>query len=150
MKQVNLMLLLEQLENLIEDSPRVPLTGKSLIATDDLYDILDQLRVSLPEEVKRAEWVSKEKERLLDEGRAEAQKMVEQAKEYIQNVIDESEILRLAKEEAAAVVETAQEEADRIAQGASDYGQEVLATLEVQLERVLETVRRGQAELNKK
>ncbi len=149
MKKVNLMQLLDQLEELAEDSPHVPLTGKSLVSTDDLYNIVDKLRVSLPEEVKRAEWVAKEKERLLEESKAEAQKMIEQAKEYIQKLIEESEILRLAKEQAAAVMDSAKEDATQIAHGAANYAQQVLVALEEQLEKTLNTVRRGQDELSK-
>lgn len=150
MKKANLVQLLDQLEELAENSPRVPLTGKSLVSTDDLYDIVDQLRVSLPEEVKRAEWVAKEKERLLEESKNEAQKMIEQAKDYIQKLIEESEILRQAKEQAAAVLESAKQDANEIAQGAASYAQQVLFTLDEQLEKTLKTVRRGQEELNKK
>jgi F0F1-type ATP synthase membrane subunit b/b' len=161
MKKANLMQLLDQLEALVEDSPRVPLTGKSLVSIDDVYDIVDQLRISLPEEVKRAEWVAKEKERLLEESKNEAQNMIEQAKDYIQKLIDESEIMRQAKEQAIEVLDSAKEQAKGVldsakndandmAQGAASYAQEVFIRLEDELEKTLKTIRRGQEVLSKK
>jgi cell division septum initiation protein DivIVA len=150
MKKANLMQLLDQLEELAENSPRLPLTGKSLVPTEELYQLADQLRLALPEEVKRAEWVAKEKERLLEESKNEAQKMIQQAKEYIQKLIDESEIVRQAKEQAAQVIESAKQNAQELSQGAAGYAQQILLALDQQLEKTLQTVRRGQEELGKK
>ena len=149
MKKAHLMQLLAKIEELVENSPRLPLTGKSLVPVEELYDLVGQLRVSLPEEVKRAEWVAKEKERLLEESKAEAQKMIDQAKDYIQKMIDESEILRQAKEQAAAVLEDAKKSAQELSDGAASYAKQVLESLGEQLEKTLNTVRRGQEELER-
>lgn len=144
---MNLMILLDRLDQMIESATEIPLTGKCLIDAEEALDLLDRIRNAIPEEVKRAEWLNAEKDRVIREGQAEAERMLAQAQEYINKMVSESEITRRAKEQRDRIIAEAEEQARAIEQEARAYAQSVLANLQEALERTLEVVRRGREEL---
>lgn len=145
---MNLIILLDRLDQMIESATEIPLTGKCLIDAEEALDLLDRIRNAIPEEVKRAEWLTAEKDRVIREGQAEAERMLSQAQEYIAKMVSESEITRRAKEERERILSEAREEAAAIEREARDYAESVLANLQTALERTLEVVRRGRDELS--
>lgn len=148
MNRMNLMILLDRLDQMIESATEIPLTGKCLIDAEEALDLLDRIRNAIPEEVKRAEWLNAEKDRVIREGQAEAERMLAQAQEYINKMVSESEITRRAKEQRDRIIAEAEEQARAIEQEARAYAQSVLANLQEALERTLEVVRRGREELS--
>ena len=82
MNRVNLLVLIDQLEALVEKAPEVPLVGKVLIDADELLDLLDIIRAAVPEEIKRAEAVSSEREKMIAEGQEQVERMIAKAEEY--------------------------------------------------------------------
>lgn len=143
------MVLLEQLEELVEKAPELPLTGRVLIDADQLLDLIDQIRTSVPEEVRRAEAVSVEKDRVIAEGQQKAERIVAQAEEYAAKLIRESEIHRQAEQEARRIVEEASQRAKEITRGADEYADQVLRNLQEALEKTLSVVTKGREQLNK-
>ncbi len=148
MNRINLVVLLEQLEELVEKAPELPLTGKVLIDADELLDLIDQIRTSVPEEVRRAEAVSVEKDRVIAEGQQKAERIVAQAEEYASKLIKESEIHRQAEQEARRIVEEASQRAQEIRRGADEYADQVLRNLQDALEKTLSVVSKGREQLN--
>lgn len=144
---MNLVILLDRLDQLIDSAPEIPLTGKSLINAEEALDLIDKIRNTLPEEVKRAEWLTSEKDRMLKESQAEAERIVVQAEEYAAKLVSESEIVKRAHDEARKIVENAQKEARQMEQEASEYAEGVLANLEAALQRTLNVVQQGRNEL---
>lgn len=144
---MNLVILLDRLDQLIDSAPEIPLTGKSLIDADEALDLIDKIRNAIPEEVKRAEWLASEKERVIQESQVEAEKIVVQAEEYVAKMVSESEVLKKANDEAKKIVETARQEAREMEKGASEYANDVLANLQSSLEKTLAVVKKGQEEL---
>ncbi|NLM40062.1 MAG: ATPase [Firmicutes bacterium] len=149
MNRINLVVLLEQLEELVEKAPELPLTGRVLIDADQLLDLIDQIRTSVPEEVRRAEAVSVEKDRVIAEGQQKAERIVAQAEEYAAKLIRESEIHRQAEQEARRIVEEASQRAKEITRGADEYADQVLRNLQEALEKTLSVVTKGREQLNK-
>lgn len=145
---MNLIILLDRLDQMIESATEIPLTGKCLIDAEEALDLLDRIRNAIPEEVKRAEWLTAEKDRVIREGQAEAERMLAQAQEYISKMVSESEITRRAKEQRDRIIAEAEEQARSIEQEARAYAQSVLANLQEALERTLDVVRRGRDELS--
>jgi len=107
MNRMNLVLLIDQLEDLVEKAPEIPITGRILLDADELFGLIDRIRESIPEEVKRAEAVSIEKERVISEGQQKAERMVAQAEEYAAKLVRNSEIHRQAEEEGKRILEEA-------------------------------------------
>lgn len=144
---MNLIILLDRLDQMIESATEIPLTGKCLIDSEEALDLLDRIRNAIPEEVKRAEWLTAEKDRVIREGQAEAERMLSQAQEYISKMVSESEITRKAKENRDRIIAEAEEQAQTIEQEARNYAQSILGNLQDALERTLEVVKKGRDEL---
>lgn len=148
MNRMNIIILLDRLDQMIESAPEIPLTGKCLIDAEEALDLLDRIRNAIPDEVKRAEWIAAEKERVIQESQAEAERMLAQAEEYVARMVNESEIVRQAHENRERLLAEARAAAQQIEEEARAYAHSVLKSLEEALLRTLEVVKRGQDELS--
>ena len=135
MNRINLVVLLEQLEELVEKAPEIPLTGRVLLDADELLELIDQIRSSVPEEVRRAEAVSVEKDRVIAEGQQKAERIIAQLEEYAARLIRESEIHRQAEQEARRILDEASQRAQEITRGVRTTADQILSNLQSALER---------------
>ncbi len=138
---------LNELEDLVENSPKIPLTRRVLIDEEKLLDYLDRMRAALPEEVRQAKWVLQEREKVLADSKKEALRIMEEAQKQLDRRAEESEIARQAKAIAEEVVQKAEVVAREIKQGARDYADDILSGLEEELNKLITQVRNGRAEL---
>ena len=104
---------------------------------------IDQLRVTIPEDIKSARRVTNEIERLLEQAREEAEQILGRAQEQATYLIEERELTRQAEELSHEIIRQAQLEADEVRRGADDYATEVLVGLEGEVMRTLKTIKRG-------
>ena len=141
MNRVNLLVLIDQLEALVERAPEVPLVGKVLI--DDI------IRTAIPEEVKRAEAVSSEKEKMIADGQQQAERLVAKAEEYAAKLVRNSEIYRQAEEESKLLVEESRRRAKEIELGSKEYAQQILSNLHEALTKTLGVVEKSKEELQR-
>ena len=142
---VDVLQLIDRLEALISSGARLPLTSRALVDEQEVLDILDQLRMAVPEEIRQAKRLSQERERLLLQAQAEAEKIIAAAEERAKLILAENELVKAAQERAAAIIREAEERAEEIRRGAASYVLEVLTGLETELMRLLATVRKGKA-----
>ena len=115
--------LLETLEDILENSKGLPFTNKTMVDKEELLEIIKEIRIKLPDELKQAKWVKEERQRIL----AEAQK---EAENRIISMIDEHEITRKAYEQKAEIIETANEMSREISQGTKEYANNLLNSTE--------------------
>jgi len=141
------MRLLEEFENVVEESSRIPMTGRVIIHEDILYKYLDGFRAMLPETIREAEWVIREKERILKQAESEADTIVETAKNKLERIAGESEIVKEAKAQGEEIINNARSVAREITQGAFTYADEVMVRLQEQLDRTMTVVNQGRDEL---
>lgn len=141
--------LFDNLEELLADGVRIPLTGKVMVNEDEVIEILEHIRNSLPEELHQAKWVLKERQRLLAEAEKEAREIVEQGKVYTTKLIDQNEITQQARLQAEEIIKQAKETSQEIRAGAHEYAEQVLGRLEFFLSSTMEAVQRGRVELKK-
>lgn len=144
---VEIISLLEEFENVVEESSRIPMTGKVIIHEDVLYNYLDRLRAMLPETVREAEWILREKERILSEAGREAEAIIETGKSKLQRIAGESEIVKLARDQSDEIIENARDAAREITQGSFSYADEVMARLQAELEKTMLIVKQGREEI---
>ncbi|HEY8416963.1 MAG TPA: hypothetical protein VIK93_02880 [Limnochordales bacterium] len=149
MNRMNLLLLLDRLEQLVQESPRMPLGNRALVNVAELLDLVAKIRDALPEEIKRADRLASDTQRLIEQGRSEAERIVREAEEYAARLVSESEVLRRAQAEAKRIIEEAQRRAKEMEEGADAYAEGVLRNLQEHLERTLRTVRKGRSELQR-
>jgi vacuolar-type H+-ATPase subunit H len=105
------------------------------------------MRSTIPEEIKQARWIVKERQEMLAEAKQEADRIVAEANEKAARLASEEEVVRLAEKQAKEIIEDARERERETRLGAEDYADEVLANLEVNLEKFLAAVRRGRERL---
>lgn len=139
--------LLEELEEALEKSRTIPFSSKSIVEKEQLLDIIKEIRLKLPDELKQAKWVKEERGRILVEAQKEADDIVKEAENRIISMIDEHEITRKAYEQKAQIIETANEMSREISKGTKDYADNLLGNLEAVLEDALKTVQSNRKEL---
>ena len=135
--------LVDRLEQVLTDSRRIPLSSSLIVDEDRVFNIVDQMRVSIPEEVKRANRVESEKERILAQAHEEAERIRELAKQEATELVRRDAIMVAAQQRADTILERARRDAD-VMRGESDvYALDVLTRLEEDLLRSLSVVRNG-------
>ena len=141
--------LIDQLEALLNEGSHPPLVGKRvLIDKQRACEVIDQMRVSIPEEVKKAKRINQERDRIIAQANEEGARIVELGRDEAQQLASETEIARQAQARAQTIVERAQREADALKADADDYTIQVLSKLEEDLAKALSIVRNGLLKLN--
>ncbi len=144
---MDIMALLETIEDILERSFTVPIWGKTVVEKDDVLDIIKEIRLKLPDEIKQAKWVKEERHRILHEAQKEADNVIKDTESRIMSMVDEHEITKMAMEKAEEIVENAHNTAREYHQGAKEYADEVLAKLEDILRDTIDTIRINREEL---
>jgi cell division septum initiation protein DivIVA len=141
--EIEIQHLVDRLEALLNESWLIPLTSNRIINEEEFLDIIDQMRITIPEGIKQAKRIQQERERIIAQAQEEAGRIVALAREQAASITDEHEVLKTAETKAEAILKQAQQEAENVKAGADDYSIEVLSELEEQLMAFLTTVRNG-------
>jgi cell division septum initiation protein DivIVA len=144
---MDVLVLIDKLDDTIHNAKVVPLTDTVRVDKEEVYDILDQMRATIPEEIKQARWIVKERQEMLAEAKREAERVVKEARDQQARLISDEEVYKQAERAAEEIIEDARETERSIRLGAEDYADEILSTLEVNLEKFLAAVRRGRDRL---
>lgn len=147
---LDIMSLVDKLEDLIAEGKKVPLTSSVMVNEQKIYDIIDEIRASFPDEIKQARWIVKERQEMLDEAEKEANRLIEEARQKAEGMAAETEIVKLAQQQASEIMNNARSQEREIRLGAEDYADEMLANLEVNLGKLLAAVQRGRDRLQGK
>ncbi len=139
--------LIDKLDDLVHNAKAVPLTDQVRIDRDAIYELLDEMRSTIPEEVKQARWIVKERQEMLAEAKRESERILAEAREQAAHESSQQEVVKRAEREAAQVLEQARQREREVRLGAEDYADEVLGTLEVNLGKFLSAVQRGRERL---
>lgn len=140
---MDIQLLLDRLEESLNESTRVPMSAYLLVNEDKIFSIVDQMRVAVPEEVKRANRVEAEKDRILAQAKEEAERIRELARQEADELVKRDNIVVAAQQRAEVLLERAARDSDALRQDADVYVVDVLNGIEGDLLRVLTVVRNG-------
>ncbi|MFC1974879.1 hypothetical protein ACFLXQ_00605 [Chloroflexota bacterium] len=141
---MDILYLIDRLEVLItEKSFRVPFTSNVVLQEDEFLDIIDQMRVSIPEEVKLAKRTEAERERMLLQAQEEADRAIEVAREKAKAMTEDHELITFARQRAKDIETEARQQAQEIIADSDEYIVDQLGELEEQLMKTLTTVRNG-------
>ena len=135
--------LIDRLEQTLNEGQRVWLTAKLMVDEDRVYGIVDQMRVAIPDAIKRANRIEAEKDRVLAQAHEEAGRIRHLAKQEAEELISRDAVLASAQQRADNILERARRDADVLRQDADTYTIEVLARLEEDLLRSLSVVQNG-------
>src|SRR5436853_1523256 len=98
---MDVLVLIDKLDDTIHNAKQVPLTDTVRVDKEEIYDILDQMRATIPEEIKQARWIVKERQEMLAEAKREAERIIREAREEQARLTSDQEGVRQAENEAA-------------------------------------------------
>lgn len=135
--------LVDRLEELFNESRSIWLTRNVIVDEDRMIDIIDQMRVSIPDEIKKAQQLLSQRDRIIAQAQEEAHRIVEIAKEKAEELVSRENITQNAQARYDQVIAQARVEADGIRKDADDYALGVLSKLEKELQASMITVQNG-------
>jgi cell division septum initiation protein DivIVA len=135
--------LVDRLEELFNQSRPIWFTHNVIVDEDRMLDLIDQMRVAIPEEVKKAQQVLAQRDRILAQAQEEANRMLAITREKCDQMVERDAIVQEAKVRAEAIVSQARSDIDTTRQDADEYAINTLRRLEMELERFLTQVRNG-------
>lgn len=140
--------LVDRLEELFNESRPIPLTHNVIVDEDRILEIIDQMRISIPEEVKKAQQVLAQRDRVLAQAQEEANRTLQLAKKRAEEAASDDAVAKAAEKRAEQIIEQARAEAEAVRRDADEYVIETLGQLEDELTRLLTQARNGIAKLN--
>ena len=135
--------LVDRLEDLIDEGRHIPMTKLTMVDEERALEIIDQMRISVPEEVEKANRVINQRDRLMAQANEEAARVVDLAREKSESLIQRDAVAQAAQNRAANIIEQARQDAEAIRTEADNYVLEVLNELEGHLLKTLTVVRNG-------
>ena len=128
--------LLERIEDIIEEASKFPLSNKVMIDKEEILEVINEIRLKLPDEINRASWVAKERQRILNEAQSEADELIEKVKDQQKYLIEENEITKQAQKYANQLIEEAERKANDMKVGAYNYSDEILSKLQEKIREI--------------
>ena len=137
------------MEDIIDEASKFPLSNKIIIEKEDLLDIINDIRLKLPEEINRANWVAKERQRILTEAQTEADILIDRAKRQQDGLLNDTEIIKMAKERANEILDAAENRAYEMKVNAFSYSDDLLSKLQEKIAYLHNVVVENREELKK-
>lgn len=135
--------LIDRLEELFNESRAVPFTRNVVVDEDRMLDIIDQMRVAIPEEVKKAQQLLAQKDRIMAQAQEEAARVVALAKDKAEQMVEREAIVQAAQTRVEQIISQARADADVTRRDADDYVIDSLQKLEDELGRLMNQVHNG-------
>lgn len=132
--EVNIIELLEYLEELIETAPKVPITGKSVIDKKEFLEVIDQIINYIPDQMRKAQWVMNEKDRILGDAQKQYESTKSEIMEMMKQNVENHDLVKEAKVRANEIIALAQRDAKAIRIGSREYSTEILSQLDREIE----------------
>jgi cell division septum initiation protein DivIVA len=138
---------LAQMEQLLAEARPVPLSASVMVNRKDFEDAIDDIRASLPEELRQSRWVIKERDEVLEQAEREAEQILGDAKTEAARLMSETEIIRQSQRRAEQILEEAREQSRVLRFEAEDYVDSKLANFEIVLAKTMRSVEKGRERL---
>jgi cell division septum initiation protein DivIVA len=140
---MDILQMIDRLEELLNESRPLPFTRNVIVDEDRMLDLIDQMRVSIPEEVKKAQQIIAQRDRLLAQAQEESNRTIAIAREKSDQLVERDQIVQAAYVQADQIKAQAEADAKTIRQEADMYVIDTLRNLEMEMERALNQIRNG-------
>jgi cell division septum initiation protein DivIVA len=147
---MDVLVLIDKIDDLVHNAKAVPLTDQVRVDREEVYDILDQMRATIPEEIKQARWIVKERQEMLAESKREADRLLAEAHEQAMREASQPEIVKSAEHQAQDILDDARRQVRGTRAEMDDWADGILSMLEVNLDKFLSAVQRGRAGLDER
>jgi len=138
---------LRQLVEIVEVARSVPMSQTVMVHREEVLDILDDVLAHLPDELRAARWLLKEREEFRAKAHREAEEIIADAKSHVARMVQRTEVVKAANQQAQQILDDAEQESRRMMREAEDYCDQKLASFEVVLDRLSKTVAGGRRKL---
>lgn len=140
--------ILDIMEDMLENAWTVPLSGgKSVIDVERFQEMVNDIRLNMPQEIKQAKLIVTDRKIILDDAKKEAEQIIKTAEERARRMVNENEITKRAKTQAKEIVLTAQTQSKELKRGANEYSEKVLRTTEQNLMDALNQIKTAKTAL---
>jgi hypothetical protein len=140
---MDILQLIDRLEELFNESKAIPLTRNVMVDEDRMLDIIDQMRIAIPEEVKKAQQLLGQRDRVLAQAQEEANRTLEIARQKSDQLVGKDVTMQEAQRRADQILTQARAEAEGIRADADEYVIDSLTQLQAELERITNQVNNG-------
>lgn len=140
---MDILQMIDRLEELLNESRPLPFTHNVIVDEDRMLDLIDQMRVSIPEEVKKAQQILSQRDRVMAQATEEAQRTVNLARDKSSEMVERDQVVQAAYVQAEQIKAQARLDGDAIRNDADEYVLETLRNLEMELDRTITQVRNG-------
>lgn len=141
--------LIDELLEYVENTSNLPLSSKSIIDKIEVVELIKEIKKKIPEDLNKAKWVLKERERILRDAEKEAQNMINNSGKQLMSLIDEHEITKSARNKATETIKEMQAKKTEINNSIREYAGGILKDLEKNLENCLGRIKENIREIEK-
>ena len=144
---MDILKLIDEIEDIIETGGTVPFTKKVMIDSEELLDIIREIRIRIPEEIKQATLIKEEKQKILADAQNDADNILNNAEYKLEEMIGEEDITKIAQERAKEIIVNAQKNAKEIRLGSMDYADNLLLETQENLKEMIILINENRKEL---
>ena len=139
--------LIDEIEDIIEAGTSLPFSGKKMVDALDLLEIIKDIRIRLPDEIKQASWIKEERQRILEEAQRDADEIIKDAEAKVEKMVDNENITKKANERAEQIISKAEMHAKEMRLGSIDYADNLLLEQQEKLKEVILLINDNRKEL---
>ncbi len=141
--------LIDEIEDIVESAGSLPLTSKVLVQKEELLDIISELRIKLPDEIKQAAWIKEERERIISEANKDAEQIIKETRLKLEELVSKEEVLKEANERAKDLMSKAQVASTNLKRSSLEYSDKLLMNAQENLKEMITTLNENRTELRK-
>lgn len=139
--------LIDEVEDIVEGGSSLPFSSRVMIDKDELLDIIKEIRIKLPDEIKQAAWIKEERQRILADAQSDADTLLSEAEYRLEEMLEEEGISKMANQRAEEIINRAQINAKEIRLGAMEYADSLLLDTQESLKEVIALLNENRKEL---
>lgn len=144
---MEVLLLIDELEDLIENGGAIPFSNKVMVDANELLELVKEIRIKLPDDMKQATWITDERDRIIEDAQTQANQIIEKAQVQFEEMINQDEIMKEARVRADDLMAQANQEANQIRQGTLDYADGILEQTQVKLSDLIKLINENRKQL---
>lgn len=144
---MEILTLIDEVEDILEAGTKIPLTGKVMVDKNELLDIIKDIRIKLPDEIKQAAWIKEERQRIIDEAEKIANTTIEDSEKRLERLINNEEVLKVANERAEEIIKRANLSSEEIRLGSLEYADEILFEAQEKFKELIQLLNDNRKEL---
>jgi vacuolar-type H+-ATPase subunit H len=139
--------LIDEIEDIVEAGSSLPFSNKVMVDKAELLEIVKEIRIKLPDEIKQAAWIKEERQRILAEAQQDADTLLTETEGRLVELVDQDEITRKANARAEEIITKAQNNAKEIRLGSMEYADSLLLETQENLKEVIQLLNDNRKEL---